>query len=86
MEPAEAAARLEESPGIGPWSSAFLLIRAVGFPDLLPVAERRLAASVASHYGLAGPPGADELAAVAEGWRPLRSWVASLLRVDASGR
>jgi 3-methyladenine DNA glycosylase/8-oxoguanine DNA glycosylase len=69
---------LERSPGVGPWSSTFCLIRAAGFPDLLPVGERRLDAAIAGAYG----PGAT-LAAVGERWAPLRAWAAFLLRVAA---
>ncbi len=79
MAPAEALAWLERSPGIGPWSSAFCLIRGVGFPDLLPAGERRLDAAVAAAYG--GAP-ADS---VTEGWAPFRAWAAFLFRVDAGG-
>jgi DNA-3-methyladenine glycosylase II len=75
----DARAWLERSPGIGPWSSAFVLIRGVGYPDLVPSGERRLEAAVAVHYG----PGAS-LAEVSRAWAPFRSWVAFLLRVDAS--
>lgn len=84
MEPDAARQWLERSPGIGPWSSAFVLIRGVGFPDLLPTAERRLAASVAAHYELAAPPDDAELAAIAAAWSPFRAWAAFLLRVDAA--
>ncbi len=83
MEPDAARAWLERSPGIGPWSSAFVLIRAVGFTDLLPTAESRLAASVAAHYGLSAAPTDEELAAIAAAWSPFRAWAAFLLRVDA---
>ena len=83
MAPEEARVWLERSPGIGPWSSAFVAIRAVGFPDLLPVGERRLAASVQRHYGLPAPPADAELAAHAERWSPFRAWAAFLLRVAA---
>jgi DNA-3-methyladenine glycosylase II len=78
LGPDAARDRLERSPGVGPWSSAFCLIRAVGFPDLLPVGERRLDAAIATAYG----PGAT-LAAVAGRWVPLRAWAAFLLRVAA---
>ena len=82
MEPAEARAWLERSPGIGPWSSAFALIRGVGFPDLLPFAERRLAESVARHYGLPAPPDEAQLAEISARWTPFRAWAAFLLRAD----
>jgi 3-methyladenine DNA glycosylase/8-oxoguanine DNA glycosylase len=73
-----ARAWLERSPGIGPWMSAFTLIRGVGYPDLVPAGERRLEAAVAARYG----PEAS-LAEVSRAWSPFRSWVTFLLRVDA---
>src|SRR5204862_534776 len=79
--PAEARAWLEQSPGIGPWASEFVLIRGVGHPDLLPEQEPRLLESVRRHYGLDHPPSAEELARLGERWAPFRSWAAFLLRV-----
>jgi 3-methyladenine DNA glycosylase/8-oxoguanine DNA glycosylase len=82
MEPDEAREWLERSPGIGPWSSAFVLIRGVGFPDLLPFADRRLAESVARHYGLPAPPDEAQFAEISARWAPFRAWAAFLLRAD----
>jgi DNA-3-methyladenine glycosylase II len=77
---AAALAALQELPGIGPFSADLVLLRGAGDPDAFPHTERRLHAAMADLYGLADP-GADELAAVAEGWRPYRTWASLLLRV-----
>ncbi len=51
-----------------------------GAPDYLPTHEPRLRRAVALAYGT-NEPTADELEALAEKWRPYRSWVSFLLRV-----
>ena len=77
----QALARLQELPGIGPFSASLVLIRGAGHPDVTPTAERRLARAAARAYGR---PEAEldeaELERIAEGWRPYRSWVAFLMR------
>jgi AraC family transcriptional regulator of adaptative response / DNA-3-methyladenine glycosylase II len=35
-DPEETAARLAELPGVGPWTIAYILLRAVGDPDAFP--------------------------------------------------
>ena len=82
MEPDEAIEDLQELAGIGPFSAELILIRGAGAPDALPHHELRLLRAARAAYGL--PDDAD-IAAVAEGWRPYRSWVALLLRLDAAG-
>ncbi|MDQ6650316.1 MAG: DNA-3-methyladenine glycosylase 2 family protein [Actinomycetota bacterium] len=76
----EAGAALRRLDGIGPFYSALVLIRATGHADLLPTQEPRLQALVAQLYDLPAPPGPDQLTALAEPWRPFRTWVAVLIR------
>ena len=79
--PAEdALAGLKELPGIGDFSAELVLLRGAGVPDRLPIREPRLARAVAMAYGLKEPPTAEELAEIAEVWRPYRTWVALHLR------
>lgn len=81
--PAEQAlAELEELPGIGPFSGELILLRGAGEPDRAPVAEPRLRRAVSRAYRLDAEPGEEELARLAEAWRPFRTWVAFLLRVS----
>lgn len=80
-QPYEDAVRdLQQLAGVGPFSAELILIRGVGAPDALPSVEKRLQAATREAYDL--PPDAD-IAAVAENWRPYRSWVALLLRAAA---
>jgi DNA-3-methyladenine glycosylase II len=83
MPTAEAQAWLQASPGIGPWSSGFVLIRGAGAPDLLPVGEKRLHAAVGAAYGLGRPATEAELAELGARWAPFRAWAGFLLRVAA---
>jgi AraC family transcriptional regulator of adaptative response / DNA-3-methyladenine glycosylase II len=67
----ESVARLQEIPGIGPWTAGYVAMRAIGDPDVfLPtdLAVRRGAAAL----GLPSTPKA--LATHAERWRPWRSY------------
>ncbi len=84
-DPGEAMAGLRRIPGIGPFSASLILIRGSGVCDVPVEQEPRLAATVGRLYGLPGPASAADLARIAEGWRPFRTWVAVLLRA-AGGR
>jgi DNA-3-methyladenine glycosylase II len=75
----EAIARLRELPGIGPFSAELILLRGAGHPDGFPTAESRLHDEMAHAYELTEPAVAD-LARIADGWRPYRTWVSLLLR------
>ena len=58
------------------------MLRGAGAPDLLAPDEPRIAKAAALAYALDQPPTRDELAARAETWRPFRSWVQMLLRME----
>ncbi|WP_406861266.1 DNA-3-methyladenine glycosylase 2 family protein [Streptomyces sp. HUAS MG47] len=60
MEPAEAQARLELIPGIGPWTSAETIQRSNGAPDAVTVGDLHLPGIVG--YALAGDRDADDAA------------------------
>ena len=82
MAPEAAMAALQELPGIGPMYATLILLRSTGC-DRHPDARRapaRVRTSVIS-TGVAQPATPDELATIAEGWRPFRTWAAVLLRV-----
>jgi DNA-3-methyladenine glycosylase II len=81
MAPEAAMDSLQELPGIGPMYATLILLRSTGATDILTLGEPRLPAFVAHYYGLAAPVTPPELAAIAEGWRPFRTWAAVLARV-----
>jgi AraC family transcriptional regulator of adaptative response / DNA-3-methyladenine glycosylase II len=64
--PDELVARLQALPGIGPWTAAYIALRALGEPDALPVGDLGLARAL---------PGVD-LAARGLDWSPWRGYAA----------
>lgn len=83
LGPEEAMVRLREIPGIGPFYSALIVIRGTGFADVLPAGEPKLLALVEQLYHLPGPVSDAELGALAEAWKPFRTWAAVLIRAAA---
>ncbi len=76
-------AELQTLPGIGPFYSALVVVRACGLTDVLSTQEGHSRAAVRSLYGLDHDPDEAELTAIAEAWRPFRTWAAV---VPARGR
>jgi DNA-3-methyladenine glycosylase II len=76
----QALATLQEFLGIGPFGAGLILLRGAGAPDEVPASEPRLARAIATAYGLASPPSPAATEAIAERWRPYRTWVVLLLR------
>ena len=79
MEIAAALVELQRIPGIGLFSAELILIRGAGHPDVFPASERRLHDEMSHEYGL-DEPSVTRLAAIAQEWRPYRSWVSFLMR------
>lgn len=68
----EAEATLRAVKGLGPWSVAYGLLRALGRVDALPVGDAGLRSALRHHYGLPGPPDARQQIALMEPFRPYR--------------
>lgn len=85
LGPDHAAAELRRLRGIGPFWADAIVLRAVGPADALTLHEPRLRAAAAAAYGRPEVE-ADDAAftALAEGWRPYRTWVSLLLRATAA--
>lgn len=75
---------LKQISGIGDFSAELILVRGAGEPDYWPRKEQRLHRAMVSAYELDDPPSVDVLEAIAEKWRPYRSWVSVLLRAADS--
>jgi DNA-3-methyladenine glycosylase II len=75
----EAMARLRGVHGIGPYGAGLVMARASGRTDVLPVAEPRVREAAARAYRLDVRDDAA-FVAIAENWRPFRTWVSFLLR------
>jgi DNA-3-methyladenine glycosylase II len=85
QEPGRAMAGLQALAGIGPFYSSLIVVRGTGFADVLPVGETRVLDLAARLYGLDAPPSEADFRALAEPWKPLRTWAAVLIRA-AAGR
>jgi hypothetical protein len=64
---------------VGPWTAEGILVRGCGPADVLPLGEPTLHAAVAVAYGLPRAPDDAEVSALAERWRPFRTWVSILI-------
>jgi DNA-3-methyladenine glycosylase II len=82
----DAHAELKRLPGIGDFSAELILARGAGDPDHFSRSERRLHQAMAEAYAFPSIPSVEKLATIAEEWRPYRSWVAVLLRIDFENR
>ena len=81
----EAIARLRELPGLGPFYASLVLLRATGATDaFFPIERLRHAAARA--YDLPEAPSEQAFTAMAERWRPFRSWACVLLRAGERAR
>jgi DNA-3-methyladenine glycosylase II len=81
LAPETARAELETLPGIGPFYADLVLVRGSGIADLLPRNEPMLLSYVGHFYGKRGPVDTATLEAIAEKWKPYRTWATVLLRV-----
>lgn len=66
-------AELTRIKGIGRWTAEMVLIFSLGRPDVLPVDDLGFRTAVQRAYGRAERPGAAELRALGEPWRPYRT-------------
>ncbi len=67
----ETTARLLDIPGVGPWTSAYITMRGLGDPDVFLPTDLGVRHAF-ERLGLPSSP--HEAAAVAERWRPWRSY------------
>ncbi len=74
-DPLEVRRRLLGIKGIGPWTVEYIAMRALGDRDAFPASDLGLRKAIDREQ----PPGAAELEAMAEAWRPLRAYAAILL-------
>jgi DNA-3-methyladenine glycosylase II len=81
----ESLGSLQRLPGIGPFGSELVRLRALSAVDELPSQERRLLGAVRTEYGLANEPDEATLERLAEQWTPYRMWVCVCLRRTLEG-
>lgn len=84
LDPEEAMDDVQRLRGIGPFGAALIVLRGVGPTDALATGEPRLRAAVARAYDRPElESDAAAFTALAEAWRPYRTWVSVLLRATA---
>jgi DNA-3-methyladenine glycosylase II len=66
-------------PGVGPWTATIYRLMVLRRPDAWPASDIALAQSLAEVRGLACRPTSEEMADVAEAWRPWRAVAARIL-------
>lgn len=64
---------LLDFPGIGPWTANYLLVRVLGFQDVLPVGDSALGAALQQFFNLPDRPGPQQTAALMTRFAPYRS-------------
>jgi AraC family transcriptional regulator of adaptative response / DNA-3-methyladenine glycosylase II len=82
LDPGADSAPLLELPGIGPWTAAYVGMRALRDPDAIPLSDLGLRRAL-ERLGVDARPAA--VAARAEGWRPYRAYAAMHLWATLSG-
>jgi DNA-3-methyladenine glycosylase II len=76
----DAQAELQQLPGIGPFYSSLIVIRACGHADVPALGEPRSRAAIQQAYGFDHELSDDELLDLSEAWRPFRTWVSVMMR------
>jgi DNA-3-methyladenine glycosylase II len=79
MTDAEVEASLTEVSGIGPWSARGFLLVGLDRPDVFLSGDLALRRAVKRAYGFDHPPSDEEMAELADRWRPYRSLAVSYL-------
>ena len=80
LGPQAAMADVQRIKGIGPFYAGLIVIRATGCTDVLPHNEPKALALVRELYQLPDEPNQQQFDAIAENWRPWRTWATVLLR------
>lgn len=80
LSPDEARTQLQRLPGIGPFYSSLIVVRACGHADVPAPEEPRSRVAIQQAYDLDHELSDAELAELGETWRPFRTWVTVMLR------
>src|SRR5207302_479816 len=72
----EAVARLGALKGVGRWTAEYVLMRGLGFPDVLPAGDGGLRRIIGREYGLGRLATEPEVRAVGAAWAGWRSYAA----------
>jgi DNA-3-methyladenine glycosylase II len=82
LGPVAAFDDVQRIAGIGPFYASLIVLRASGFADAwIGMPTHRGVDHTARFYGIAGELGPEQLAELAERWRPFRTWALVLMRL-----
>jgi DNA-3-methyladenine glycosylase II len=82
LGPDRALEEVQKLRGIGPFYAGLIVLRASGFADaVLGVPETKGLGHAQRYYGLEHTPTLAEFVALAERWRPFRTWAIVLIRI-----
>lgn len=82
LGPEAAFVDVQRLKGLGPFYAGLVVLRASGFADApLLAPEPRVLRHAAAYYGLDTPPTLEAFSALAQHWRPFRTWATVLIRV-----
>jgi AraC family transcriptional regulator, regulatory protein of adaptative response / DNA-3-methyladenine glycosylase II len=73
MPVSRARATLLALPGVGPWTTEYVMMRGLGFEDCVPVGDAGLVAALRRHYALDARPDAARTAELMAPFAPYRS-------------
>jgi DNA-3-methyladenine glycosylase II len=79
LDDEQAKSLLMEIPGVGRWTAEIALMRGLGRMDVFPAGDLGLARAVRERASLATTPDEAAIRALAERWRPYRSYAAFYL-------
>lgn len=82
-DPGQATACLLTLPGIGPWTTAYIALRALSDPDAFPAADLGILQALGSYLGR--PVTARAAERLAEAWRPFRAYAVMHLWSEPEG-
>jgi DNA-3-methyladenine glycosylase II len=80
MQPEDARRELQQLPGIGPFYSSLIVVRACGHADVLPLDETMARSAAVELYGLKPDISDEDYELFAERWRPFRTWASVMIR------
>ncbi len=82
LGPEAAFADVQRLKGLGPFYAGLVVLRASGFADApLMAPEPKVLGHAAVYYRLDKPPTLEAFSALAQHWRPFRTWATVLIRM-----
>jgi DNA-3-methyladenine glycosylase II len=83
LDPGDASRELQRLPGLGPFYSELIVVRALGHTDEIPTREPRCRKVAAALVGAPEELSQEAFEELAQAWRPWRNWVVVAMRAGA---